>query len=398
MPISMGPDGYACAEDDIDHAIHLLLNDYLRELMAASEGKASAPPAAKSKGIRVYGNAQERRSGAERAVIAAAVARLATKLSRGQRARVVPAIHRRVEWIVEHAADPSNAGQWQSDLMAVIEPFEEAAKRALADDLLRDMFEQKSETAIWRCLGDSTAAFLKTYDLTPEVFAGLHQVQAAMSKLAWDGAGFQRMSVAQNLHLVLWHDEWDELDEENCCTDMIRRDFRAMTGERRDKWKALFRNIEPLNSHRLSKPRAKAAQKLLAGVGIEDLRGRIREWFGVFRAPQPRRLSVGGSHVLKELVWYAALAKDPAAIEGVLWFTEATWKAKRNADKVWFAMIEVLPATEVLPPRQLWEALIRPWERGTLKIGDHVLEKTAAALGIDAGELKERRLLKPEPG
>jgi hypothetical protein len=382
----IGPDGFPCREDDTDEMIHLLLNDYLCAM--ASAGARPAPPLPSGKNKSKSRDAQAPGDDKHRAVISDAISRMTEKLDRSQRARIVEAIERRVEWIGGHASSPAVA-QWRSDLQALVEPFAAAAGRASDADNLRDMLDGKSDSALRYCLGGTTAEFLRTYELTPELYEGLRPLREKIKKFDWDGVHFQRMNIMQNLYVLLWHDEWDVPDFTACATNVIRGDFRAMTGERRAHWRALFRDVAPLNSYRLSKRWAKAAQRLLADLGIEEFRDRVREWFGTFRAPDPRWLTVGGGHVLKELVWYAALSRDSATIEAVMWFTEATWKV----DKVCYTMLEVLPETQALPPRQMWEGLIRPCERGIIAAG--TLERAAATLGIDKEELRRRGLLTP---
>ena len=86
----------------------------------------------------------------------------------------------------------------------------------------------------------------------------------------------------------------------------------------------------------------------------------IRDWFDAFRSPEPLRLSVAGSHVLKGLLWYGALADDVAVNEAALWLLDASWKPKRNVDK---AMVALAVLIDTMPTDDAWHALSRLQER-----------------------------------
>jgi hypothetical protein len=47
---------------------------------------------------------------------------------------------------------------------------------------------------------------------------------------------------------------------------------------------------------------------------------------------EPQPLSLAGSHVLRGMLWYAALTKDPGLGPVALTPFDAHWKAKRNVD------------------------------------------------------------------
>jgi hypothetical protein len=140
----------------------------------------------------------------------------------------------------------------------------------------------------------------------------------------------------------------------------------------------------------------KEAQIRLAAVGAEDFRAAVTKWFADFRDPEPLRLSVVGSHVLKGLLWYCALARDPAATAAALPLAHATWKPKRNLDKVMVALallIDTMPVEEawaaLLPLQSAWGASQGRIERLVIKIG--------AALGLTEEQLRAQDVLKPAP-
>jgi len=169
-----------------------------------------------------------------------------------------------------------------------------------------------------------------------------------------------------------------------------------MTGEHRARWKAVLRQIK---GNAPTKPAAswvKAAESRLASLGIEEFRGRMRDWLAPLRAAEPSPLSVAGSHVLRGLLWYAALARDPAIGEAALWVVDAAWKPKRRAEKV---VVALVPLLEGMPPETAWpplQQLQRQWPMPGGQI-ERLLKKVAAGLEIDEAELRHQGLLTPTP-
>jgi hypothetical protein len=179
-------------------------------------------------------------------------------------------------------------------------------------------------------------------------------------------------------------------------SEIIRRDYRAMTGERRARWKALLRHIGGNAPVKPPKNWIKEAETLLAAVGLDDFRGRLGYWFGRFRGPAPQRLSVAGSHVLKGLLWYCALARDAGVTEAALWLLDATWKPKRYVDK---SAVALLPLLETMPASEAWAPLLRlqrDWPTPGGQI-EQRLKTVADELGIGEQELKDRGLVPPAP-
>lgn len=196
--------------------------------------------------------------------------------------------------------------------------------------------------------------------------------------------------------MLLWHDEWDALDPDTCWSERVRRDYRAMTGERRAKWRALLHHLRGDAGSKPAKPWVKEAQKRLVAIGIDDFRTMIRAWFEAFRAPEPVKLSLAGSHVLKGLLWYGAVARDAAVNEAALWLLDADCKPKRNADKV---MVGLAVLIDTMPVEEAWQALLRLQERWGASQGqiEKLLIKLAGAFDISKEKLAELGLLKPAP-
>jgi hypothetical protein len=238
-------------------------------------------------------------------------------------------------------------------------------------------------------------AFLATHDLSPDLGNELRRFQAELKGGGGQGrypsqASYQ--SAVQQVHMMLWHDEGDALDPGRCWSDLVRGDLRAMLGPRKAAWKALFRHIKGNAPAKPSPSWRKEAEKRLAALGLDEFRERFFAWLAPFERGEPQSLSVAGSHVLRGLLWYAALANDPRVVATALTLLDAKWKAKRNVDKTMVALVSVL---ETLAPAEAWPALARLQQRWPTTGGqiERLLKKIAGELGIGEAELAERGLL-----
>src|SRR5258708_20623062 len=84
--------------------------------------------------------------------------------------------------------------------------------------------------------------YLKANDLTQELCRALREFQGSLrEEMSVSQASMQ--SLRQCLHMLLWLDEWEPLDPARCWSECIRRDFRAMTGDRRAKYHALLKHV-----------------------------------------------------------------------------------------------------------------------------------------------------------
>ncbi len=369
MPVTIGPDGFACAEDSPGFRFHAALSEFL----------------------------VQQKSG-DGAAIDAAFKRVKKAFAKPRQVELVKAIYERLAWIDAQRDDLSEPARYQTALARLAQflyrgnlPFSEADLRALLQahrTCLALWFEGPEERVL---------EYLEHGDLTPALCAELRRFQtafqAALARTKSSGqAGLQ--AAQRHLQMLLWHDEWDELDLTACWSEIIRRDYRAMAGAGRAQWQALLRHIGGNAPVKPTKNWIKEAETLLAAVGLDDLRGRVRDWFGRVNAPEPQRLSVAGSHVLKGILWYCALARDAGVNEAALWLLGATWKPKRNIDKT---AIALLPLLEAMPASEAWAPLLRlqrdwPMPGGQI---EQLLKKVAAELGMGEQELKARGLLQP---
>jgi hypothetical protein len=112
-------------------------------------------------------------------------------------------------------------------------------------------------------------------------------------------------SLRQQLHMLLWLDEWVPLDPARCWSECVRHDFRAFSGERRIKWGALLKHLRGNAPVRMPAGWAREAEPLLAAIGLDDFQEQIQIWFAPFRSGEALPLSVAGSHVIRGLICFA---------------------------------------------------------------------------------------------
>ena len=179
--------------------------------------------------------------------------------------------------------------------------------------------------------------FTRSKDLTPALATSLHGFDAALQNEKL-GSSASLQTLRQTLHVLLWLDEWEGLDPSRCWSECVRRDLRAMTGERQARWRRLLYHIRGNAPKRMPAGWARDAERLLGAVGCDDFKEQFAIWWAPFRSGQPLPLSVAGSHVLKGLLWYASLTRDAETKQIALWLLDVTWKQKRNVEKSMVAL------------------------------------------------------------
>jgi len=324
VPAIPGPDGFLPIPNDPLHAAHLRLNDYLL-------GEEPRNPALTSFDVAIW-----------------------RKLPKRELVDQVRAVLERIAWLDKHDAQLENAHLARLRLATLLRvlygikiPYTESDLRILLELTIPLLGRIAPYGPVERVM-----EYLKTNVLTPELCRSLRHFQESLQQdMSVSQASMQ--SRRQCLHMLLWLDEWDELDPARCWSECIRRDFRAMTGERRARYHALLKHLRGNAPVRMPTGWARQAQPLLAAVGVEDFREQMRTWFAPFRSGEPLPLSVAGSHVLKGLIWFSALTRDPELEECALWLLNVKWKQKRNTEKAMVALTEFGFSKEDLRTRKL---------------------------------------------
>ena len=304
-----GPDGFPISPSDRIVAAHLRLNDFL---IADTPRDPSQTP--------LDGGSWK-------------------KLPKRQIVDQIEAVLRRLAWLFDHDAELANAHiarlrltQLLRVLYTVKLPCTEADLRMMLD---------LTTPLLGRIAPDGplayVAAYLKGEDLTPELCQRLREFASHLrEEMSCGQASMQ--SIRQTLHVVLWLDEWEPLDPARCWSEIVRRDFRAMVGVRRAAWRRLLKQIRGNAPTRMPAGWVRDAEARLNEVGVADFREQLCVWFAPFCSGQPLPLSVAGSHVLKGLIWYAALTRDEDVKACALGLLDVKWKQKRNVEKSMVAL------------------------------------------------------------
>ena len=304
-----GPDGFLLSPDDPLRAAHLRLNDYL--LAEEQRDTARAP----------FDTATWR------------------KLPKREMPGLVKAVLRRLAWLHQHDTDLENAHLARIRLSTLLR-FLYSIKFSLTEPELRSLLDLTTPLlGLIAPYGpvERVVDYLKADDLTPELYAALRDFQAHLrEEMSVSQASMQ--SLRQQLHMLLWMDEWEPLDPARCWSECVRRDFRAMEGERRVKWRKLLKHLRGNAPVRMPAGWARDAEPLLAAVGLEDFREHVHVWFAPFRSGEALPLSVPGSHVLKCLIWFCAISGDDGLKDCALWLLNVKWKQKRNSEKSMIAL------------------------------------------------------------
>ena len=214
---------------------------------------------------------------------------------------------------------------------------------------------------------DYVMEYYKDNELTPQLCESLRTFQG---NLIEQGSVSSMQSLRQRLHMLLWMDEWDELNPAHCWSESIRRDFRAMSPERKQKWRPLLKHLKGNAPVHMPAGWAREAEIYLQAVGVDDFVAQLQLWFAPFRSGHPLPLSVAGSHVLKGLIWYAAVSKDERARDYSLWLLDVKWKQKRNMTKSMIAL-EVFGITK---EELLSRDLIKPEQQTSSRILQRLTE------------------------
>ena len=304
---AQGSDGFPLSKSDRLYRIHLLLDAYL--------------------------NDQELNEVARYHAHLASV----KNLSKRETIDHIEAVLRRLSWLYEHDGKLRNAHVARLRLVQLLRVLYTRKLPCTEADLhmMLDLTAPLLESIAPDGPVDYVMEYLKKNDLTPELCQSLRNFQA---NLCEGGSVASEQSLQQRLHVLLWLDEWEPLDPKRCWSECIRRDFRAMSGERRTTWRRLLKHIRSNLPARMPATWARDAELLLKDVGLEDFREQLGVWSAPFRSDELLPLSVAGSHVLRALIWYAAVSQDEQVKEYALWLLHVKWKQKRNTPKSMLAL------------------------------------------------------------
>jgi len=250
---------------------------------------------------------------------------------------LIEALLQRLNWLVEHDSELRDAHFSRLKLIKLLRqlytrklPCNETDLRMMLDLTVPLLNHVAPDGPV-----DYVMEYVKENDLTPELSRSLHNFQENLVEV---GSVSSMQSLRQRLHTLLFMDEWGPLNPAHCWSESIRRDFRAMTGPRKNCWRQLLKHIRGNAPQNMPASWAREAEPLLASVGIDDFVEQLSLWFAPFRSGQPLPLSVAGSHILKGLIWYVAVSRDERARGVALWLLDVKWKQKKNMTKSMVAL------------------------------------------------------------
>ena len=229
--------------------------------------------------------------------------------------------------------------------------------------------------------------------LNEETWGRLHELHAGMA----GDSSIEGQTLRRRLAVLLWHDPYDALDPKKCWSETIRRDLRAMPEDHRKQWNVVFAaipvsdNTEPPNKWK------KAAEFHVIEIGSGPFRKQLLEWLAPFGRPEPVRLSMVGSHIVKALLWYARMLRDPEVDSAVLALLHTQW---RNKDFVFRPLTVLAGNIALLPPEEAWPMLLHI--QGTLGAKasarlEKIVKQVGAQQGLSEEELRSYGLLKTQP-
>jgi hypothetical protein len=281
-------------------------------------------------------------------------AKAVKKLPKREAIDLVETILRRLAWLDQHDSELADAHVDRLQLVRLLRilytiklPCTERDLRMMLDLTVPLLHRINPHGPV-----EYASEYLKTQDLTADLCGSLRVFQASLREdMSCGQAAMQ--SLRQQLHVLLWLDEWDRLDPARCWSECIRRDYRGMIGDRRINWRRLLKHLRGNAPTRMPASWAREAEARLADVGLDDFRQQFSVWFAPFRSGEPLPLSVAGSHVLKGLLWFASLTRDDDVKESAMGLLEVKWKQKRNSEKSMVALDVFGVTKEDLRARQL---------------------------------------------
>ena len=308
-----GPDGFPLSPSDRLHAAQLLLNEYLTTEVVHDPERFSPDPTRWK------------------------------KLPKRQAIDLIEAVLRRLIWLREHDSELPKAHLSRLQLVRLLRVLYKRKLPCTETDLrmMLDLTVPLLDAIAPDGPVDYVMEYLKESDVTPELCNSLREFQENLGP----GAVASTQSLRQRLHTLVWLDEWEPLDPARCWSECIRRDFRAMQGDRQQYWRRLLKHIRGNAPQRMPASWTREAEERLAAVGVDDFSEQLSLWFAPFRSGQPLPLSVAGSHILKGLIWYAAVSRDERAKQSALSLLDVKWKQKRNITKSMVAL-EVFGITQ----------------------------------------------------
>jgi hypothetical protein len=136
---------------------------------------------------------------------------------------------------------------------------------------------------------------------TPEFFHALRTYRDRLAGINSHAVTGVRGEIA----ITLWQDPKEPLRPRNCLSTGIREGYFALESLRRDQWSRLLRHVDHSARRRPDRKWTREAGLALKDLGCDLFTRDLAEWLKIPDDQVP--LSTGGRHVLKTMIWLAAL-------------------------------------------------------------------------------------------
>jgi hypothetical protein len=165
---------------------------------------------------------------------------------------------------------------------------------------------------------------------TGELFDAIRAYRESLSH----SRGIIAQGLKGRMDLILWQD-WQQLHPwQSCWTVHIRSDLQAMPIQKRKMWSALFQSFAHCIPIEPTKKWSESSKWPLEQLTGEVFSNQMRIWLEGARRIQRPQLSTPGSHVLKNLIWCAAVVDDAALDCSLMSLIDVPWKNRQPMDKV----------------------------------------------------------------
>jgi hypothetical protein len=139
---------------------------------------------------------------------------------------------------------------------------------------------------------------------TPEFFQALRTYRDRLAGLSSAAVTQVRGEIAA----ILWQDPNEPLRPRNCLSAGLREGYFALEGERQKQWSQLLQHVDRSARRRPDKAWTLGSRLPLNILGIDAFVEELEEWLKIPEGRVP--LSTGGRHVVKTMIWLAALTRS----------------------------------------------------------------------------------------
>jgi len=222
----------------------------------------------------------------------------------------------------------------------------------------------------------------------------LHELHSGMA----GDPSIEGQTLRRRLAMLLWHDPYDAVDLKKCWSEAIRRDLRVMLEDRRVLWNSVFEATPVSDSTEPPGKWQKAAESHAAQIGAGQFGKQLLQWLAPFSGAEPVRLSMVGSHILKALLWYSRLLRNPEVDAAALALLHTNW---RNKDFIFRPLTVLAGNIAMLAPHEAWPMLLHIQgvlgSKASARL-EKIVKQVGAQQGLSEDELRSFGLIQAKVG